>query len=214
MIAPSGSSGTSSSEQPSNDLAHLPSIMTRTSRQQQQQQQQQQATLSFIHHHHHHHHHPTLLPVTHQIASSASKPSLISAQAISTHTLPIRTNGFADLAFIDFSCKQFPRMAQNLCELWPRTLGGTQEQHQPLHNYRCSECGFYFPCRASLELHERKKRIVAVVGPNGKKGETATCPLFMVNSKWTDYERTVDEIISKIEEEEKKEEKEDYYRLA
>lgn len=39
----------------------------------------------------------------------------------------------------------------------------------------------------------------------GKRGEIATCDWFMSNSKTSDYERCVDEIISRIELQEERE---------
>ena len=88
----------------SNDLSSLPSIMTRTSR---------------------------LTAPSYSIANKqsilgasagVSKPALITSAAILNHTLTVKTSGFADLSFIDFSCTNFPRIAQNYCELWPRKL--------------------------------------------------------------------------------------------
>ncbi|CAF0840587.1 unnamed protein product [Brachionus calyciflorus] len=99
-----------------------------------------------------------------------------------SHSLSVKTNGFADLALVDFSCVNFPRIAQNLCELWPRKI--LNQNEQPLHNYKCSKCDFYFPCSASLKLHMRKK---------------FSCKLFMTNSKFNEYEKTLNEIIEKID---------------
>lgn len=104
------------------------------------------------------------------------------------------------MAFVDYSSKLFPFIAHNLCELWPRALGHGAEQ-QPLHKYKCTECEFYFPCQASLDMHTAKRRCRML----GKRGEIATCDWFMSNSKTSDYERCVDEIISRIELQEERE---------
>lgn len=63
--------------------------------------------------------------------------------------------GFADLSFIDFSCINFPRIAQNYCELWPRKIAF----NSPLHNYTCKYCSYSFPCPASLILHMSKNNL-------------------------------------------------------
>lgn len=116
------------------------------------------------------------------------------------------------MSFIDFSCMNFPRIAQNYCELLPRKLPTNsetfQQQIQPLHNYSCKECGFFFPCKASLKLHKMKKQLasskleksensIVVVKKNITKSR---CPLFMTNSKSMCYEKCLDEIIGRIEE--------------
>ena len=152
----------------SNDLSSLPSIMTRTSR---------LTAPNFVGNANK----QSILGSS--SATSLSKPALITSAAILNHTLTVKTSGFADLSFIDFSCINFPRIAQNYCELWPRKLQlnhlnslalpsvtsststsspfhSQQQQHQflqPLHNYMCDKCGFYFPCKASLQLHKIKK---------------------------------------------------------
>ena len=155
-----------------NDLSALPSIMTRTSR------------LS------------NLTPQNH-------KPSLITAAALLNHSLKYKTSGFADLSFIDFSCVNFPRIAQNFCELWPRKLqSGDSNSQQPLHNYMCNKCGFYFPCKASLVLHQMNKfsSFNKHLSSNDNKTKS-NCQLFMTNSKYLCYEKCLDEIITKIEQE-------------
>ena len=164
-----------------------------------------------------------------------AKPSVLTSDAILNHTLAVKTSGFADLSFIDFSCISFPRIAQNYCELWPRRLHLPQSQsnngnsnNQPLHNYMCDKCGFYFPSKASLQLHKLKKTFAktklqvseSVIddinkepeemcldnSKNKKNGKiTSRCQLFMTNSKYLDYEKTIDEIITKIENKSKQE---------
>lgn len=99
------------------------------------------------------------------------------------HLLEVKTTGFADLALIDFSCVNFPRIAQHLCELWPRKIANQNEQ--PLHNYKCAKCGFFFPCSASLKLHNMKR---------------FSCKLFMTNSKFGEYEKSLGEIVDRLEE--------------
>lgn len=179
------------------ELSHLPSIMTRTSRQQQQQQSNHHNNNNS--NHHHHHHHPTLLPISHQHSGGAvSKPAALSAQAIGQHTLAVRTNGFADLAFIDYSSELFPFVAAHLCELWPRHHD--HHNQQPLHKYKCAACGFYFPCQAALDLHALKRRCSSGGGGGDRPRRLIpTCDWFMTNSKTSDYERCIDEIITRIE---------------
>jgi hypothetical protein len=191
------------------DLSALPSIMTRTSR------------------------------TTNNMHANSSKPGIIAAAALLNHNLKYKTSGFADLSFIDFSCVNFPRIAQNFCELWPRKLHSIestnsssqqqqqqqQQQHQPLHNYLCNKCGFYFPCKASLILHKTNKLFASsklkpcsnsnnvittfdennIIANNNsnKKKITSRCQLFMTNSKYLCYEKCLDEIITKIEDEER-----------
>ncbi|RNA19682.1 ras-responsive element-binding 1-like [Brachionus plicatilis] len=99
-----------------------------------------------------------------------------------SHLLEVKTSGFADLALIDFSCVNFPRIAQTMCELWPRKIANQSDQ--PLHHYQCDKCGFFFPCSASLKLHNSKKYC---------------CKLFMTNSKFGEYEKSVNEIVAQIE---------------
>jgi hypothetical protein len=189
-----------------------------------------------------------------------------SIETMLSHSLTVKTNGFADLSFVDFSCVNFPRIAQHYCELWPRKLHISQQAHhmqamgdpdrqlqleqqrrQPLHNYMCSKCGFYFPCKTSLKLHQMKRVLgstrlmegaaaasggMEAMGAMGameraksrsdendandenyendgqegvQKGKVSKqmksqCDLFMFNSKYMCYERTLDEIISSIEE--------------
>ena len=146
---------------PNSELSALPSIMTRTSR-----------------------------LTNPQSSFSNAKPSLLPSVALIDHQLSIKTTGFADLSFIDFSCVSFPRIAQNYCELWPRRLS---DQPPPLHNYTCDKCNFLFPCRASLVLHQTQKR------QGHSPNKAPRCPLFMVNSKYLCYEKAIDEIITKIE---------------
>jgi predicted RNA-binding Zn-ribbon protein involved in translation (DUF1610 family) len=227
--------GVIASSNVSNDLSSLPSIMTRTSRLTTAPNIKQSILGAST---------ATTTNVSNNVNNTGnfiSKPSLITSAAILNHTLTVKTSGFADLSFIDFSCLNFPRIAQNYCELWPRKLQITnlsnssdpnsqQRQHQllqPLHNYLCDKCGFYFPCKASLELHRIKKSfatsklIIKGVEENNfdsnenfksltasavetslVKNEnkiTSQCQLFMTNSKYLDYEKTLDEIITKIE---------------
>ena len=203
-----------------NDLSSLPSIMTRTSRLTTAPNAKQSILGA---------------STTNGGVGSISKPTLITSAAILNHTLTVKTSGFADLSFIDFSCVNFPRIAQNYCELWPRklqlnqlnsssqTIHSQQQQRQflqPLHNYMCEKCGFYFPCKASLQLHRIKKSFATsklIVNEknvewacsendsksfeieNNTNKITSQCQLFMTNSKYLDYEKTLDEIITKIE---------------
>ena len=165
------------------DLSALPSIMTRTSRLGILNNRIDSTTNS-----------NNLI-----IQSAASiKASLTSSAAILNHTLTVKTSGFADLSFIDFSCINFPRIAQNYCELWPRNL--VNNNYNPLHNYKCESCGFYFPSLASLELHKIMK---------DKSTMRNDCQLFMTNSKYLDYEKTLNEIIDKIDSQTKPENKEE-----
>lgn len=118
------------------------------------------------------------------------------------------------MAFIDFSCMNFPRIAQNYCELWPRKPSNSsdliQQQIQPLHNYSCDKCGFFFPSSASLALHQEKKVLASSkinkqikyatdLSENQLKHQETPCPLFMTNSKFLCYEKCLDEIITRVE---------------
>ena len=155
-----------------NDLSALPSIMTRTSR-----------------------------LINNNQNNNISKPSLITAAALLNHSLKYKTSGFADLSFIDFSCVKFPQIAQNFCELWPRKLQSTDlSTQQPLHNYMCDKCEFYFPCKASLVLHKMNNSKTHLIDENQHK-VASRCQLFMTNSKYLCYEKCLDEIITKIEQE-------------
>ncbi len=190
-----------------NDLSALPSIMTRTSR-----------ITNFSNNNNINNNSNHL---------NSTKPGLIAAAALLNHNLKYKTSGFADLSFIDFSCVNFPRIAQNFCEIWPRKLHAESTFQQPLHNYMCQKCGFYFPCKASLALHEMNKKFAtsklkavtreidsdqekknidqAEEGEqrlnknDSKKKITSRCELFMTNSKYLCYEKCLDEIITKIE---------------
>ena len=167
-----------------NELLALPSIMTRTSRLTNGEKSFSQPVVN----------------------TTSVVAAMKTTAAIQKHNLTYKTSGFADLSFIDFSCLNFPRIAQNYCELWPRKLqlsSGTEAQLQPLHNYVCVECGFYFPCKASLTLHKMKKKFasssLALPVDESTKNNTL-CPLFMTNSKYLCYEKCLEEIIDKIEE--------------
>jgi hypothetical protein len=168
----------------------LPSIMTRTSRQNNNNPHQQPSIFNQL-----------------KLANSANQSSVLM-----NHSLTVKTTGFADLAFIDFSCTSFPRIAQSYCELWPRRIQSNQQQ--PLHKYSCDQCGFYFPCRASLKLHMLKKQFASsklaindiILNNLDNLNELRiknNCTLFMTNSKYTDYEKTLDEIINTLERKEK-----------
>lgn len=99
----------------------------------------------------------------------------------------------------------FPRIAQNYCELWPRKPSATadhlHQQLQPLHNYSCEYCGFYFPSVASLRLHTHKKHLASSELTQSLSTKLPRCPLFMTNSKTLCYEKCLDEIITQIENE-------------
>ncbi len=146
--------------------------------------------------------------------SISNAVSLRTAAAISNHNLPFKTTGFADLSFIDFSCMNFPRIAQNYCELWPRKPASAsseylQQQLQPLHNYSCNHCGYYFPSVASLRLHTMKKHLASTELTQSFQSEIKpACPLFMTNSKSMCYEKCLDEIITRIEQEQERTENE------
>jgi hypothetical protein len=183
----------------SKDLSALPSIMTRTSRLATFSSSTNNAAVNAVK--------QSILGTSTNHPALLSKPSLITQAALLNHTLMVKTSGFADLSFIDFSCINFPRIAQNYCELWPRKLkSNTVSQHQflqPLHNYMCDKCGFYFPCKASLQLHKIKKTFATskldLQYQSSSSSDASSCQLFMTNSKYLDYEKTLDEIITKIE---------------
>lgn len=185
-----------------NDLSALPSIMTRTSRLTNGNTDKNGMN---------------------SVSNTASNKTTV---AISNHKLTFKTTGFADLSFIDFSCLNFPRIAQNYCELWPRKLPTNsdifQQQMQPLHNYSCEQCKFYFPCKSSLELHKKKKEfansklVIKETGTDScqdNKLEQSRCKLFMTNSKYLCYEKCLDEIIGKIETKSDKMSKSKFLRL-
>ena len=166
-----------------NELLALPSIMTRTSRLTNGEKSFSQPVVN----------------------TTSAVAAMKTTAAIQKHNLNFKTSGFADLSFIDFSCLNFPRIAQNYCELWPRKLqlnNGSEAQLQPLHNYVCAECGFYFPCKASLTLHRMKKKFASsslALPVDETTKNSPLCPLFMTNSKYLCYEKCLDEIIDKIE---------------
>ncbi|XP_057680401.1 ras-responsive element-binding protein 1 isoform X1 [Corythoichthys intestinalis] len=56
--------------------------------------------------------------------------------------------GFNDLAFIDFSCKKFARIAQVWCETNLRRCVGK------FHRFVCERCDKAFPLRSALDLHK------------------------------------------------------------
>lgn len=56
--------------------------------------------------------------------------------------------GFNDLAFIDFSCQKFPRIAQIWCETNLRRCTGK------FHRFVCDTCDKAFPLSSALDLHK------------------------------------------------------------
>lgn len=56
--------------------------------------------------------------------------------------------GFNDLAFIDFSCLKFPRIAQIWCETNLRRCTGK------FHRFVCDSCDKAFPLSSALDLHK------------------------------------------------------------
>ncbi|XP_037135510.1 ras-responsive element-binding protein 1 isoform X3 [Syngnathus acus] len=56
--------------------------------------------------------------------------------------------GFNDLAFVDFSCKKFARVAQVWCETNLRRCISS------FHRFVCETCDRAFPLRSALELHK------------------------------------------------------------
>ena len=108
----------------------------------------------------------------------------------------------------------FPRIAQNFCELWPRKPSSSdliQQQIQPLHNYSCDRCGFYFPSAASLALHQqrrvlatskisRRADLAADLSERQRARLATPCALFMTNCKFLCYEKCLDEVIARVEE--------------
>lgn len=103
-------------------------------------------------------------------------------------TQSIHKIGFADLSYVDFSCVNFPRIAQYYCELWPRKIAsGT-----PMHNYTCHHCSFSFPCEAALKMHHY----------HAKNG--TLCHMFMNNPGMVCVNKCLDEIITQIEANESK----------
>nr|XP_015210078.1 PREDICTED: ras-responsive element-binding protein 1 isoform X2 [Lepisosteus oculatus] len=55
--------------------------------------------------------------------------------------------GFNDLAFIDFSCRKFPRIAQVWCETNLRRCTSK------FHRFVCETCNKAFPLQSALDLH-------------------------------------------------------------
>ena len=148
----------------------------------------------------------------------AAKPIIQCNLDPTNHTLIAKTTGFADLAFIDFSCVHFARIAQYYCELWPRRI--QPASMQPLHTYKCGTCGFFFPSRASLLLHGLRKQFATArlllppadglqlesqVAAKQQRPVGLSCRLFMSNSKYLEYERCLDEIIGLVEREQEAE---------
>ncbi|KAJ8010686.1 hypothetical protein DPEC_G00077700 [Dallia pectoralis] len=60
---------------------------------------------------------------------------------------PSIPSGFNDLAFIDFSCRKFPNIAQVWCETNLRRCGSK------FHRFVCEACDKAFPLRQALDLH-------------------------------------------------------------
>ncbi|XP_030624717.1 ras-responsive element-binding protein 1 [Chanos chanos] len=56
--------------------------------------------------------------------------------------------GFNDLAFIDFSCRKFPHIAQMWCETNLRRCTSK------FHRFVCETCDKAFPLRSALDLHK------------------------------------------------------------
>lgn len=56
--------------------------------------------------------------------------------------------GFNDLAFIDMSCRKFPKIAQLWCETNLRRCTSN------LHRFVCETCDKAFPLRSALDLHK------------------------------------------------------------
>ena len=178
-----------------------------------QHHQQQQSNNNHYHHHHHHHHHRNSILTRNlrqnngqQQINSPQKLSLINNISSLNHqqhlnngsTTLINKTGFTDLSFIDFSCINFPRIAQNYCELWPRKVS----LNTPLHNYTCLKCYHSFPCPASLQLHNENE---------------LNCKLLLSNLNKIVY-KTIDDIIAQIEyenefEEKEKEKQEDFLKI-
>ncbi|XP_077480517.1 ras-responsive element-binding protein 1 isoform X2 [Stigmatopora argus] len=65
-------------------------------------------------------------------------------------TNPSIPAGFNDLAFIDFSCKKFARIAQVWCETNLRRCVGK------FHRFVCERCDKAFPLRSALDLHKSR----------------------------------------------------------
>ncbi|XP_030612158.1 ras-responsive element-binding protein 1 isoform X3 [Archocentrus centrarchus] len=61
---------------------------------------------------------------------------------------PSIPTGFNDLAFIDFSCKKFPHIAQIWCETNLRRC------ISKFHRFVCEFCDKAFPLRSALDLHK------------------------------------------------------------
>jgi hypothetical protein len=160
---------------------------------QQQQQQQSQQTQSSSNHRNHsiltrnlrlnNGHQSQLLNSPQKISiinnlqhSTTTNHNLTSS---SSSTIINNKTGFTDLSFIDFSCINFPRIAQNYCELWPRKVS----LNSPLHNYTCNKCSHSFPCPSSLKLHSEND---------------VNCRLLLNNLNKIVY-KTIDDLIKQIE---------------
>ncbi|XP_029109569.1 ras-responsive element-binding protein 1 isoform X2 [Scleropages formosus] len=70
--------------------------------------------------------------------------------------------GFNDLAFIDFSCRKFPQIAQVWCETNLRRCSSK------FHRFVCDTCNKAFPLQSALDLH------AATHGAEGAAQEEAT----------------------------------------
>ena len=205
-----------SNENTTTRLSILKSLNNKLEEDTQQSQSQSNSNNHHHHHHHHHNHHNRNHSILtrnlrlnngqqqqHQLLNSPQKISIINNLSSSTATNQqqqqqqlqqnqnlINKTGFTDLSFIDFSCVNFPRIAQNYCELWPRKVS----INSPLHNYTCSKCSHSFPCPSSLKLHNEKE---------------INCKLLLNNLNKIVY-KTLDDLIKEIEE---KEEKEKYNKM-
>ncbi|XP_049336103.1 ras-responsive element-binding protein 1 isoform X2 [Astyanax mexicanus] len=67
--------------------------------------------------------------------------------------------GFNDLAFIDFSCHKFPRIAQIWCETNLRRCASK------FHRFVCETCDKAFPLRSALDLHKSTHDTSSSEGP-------------------------------------------------
>jgi hypothetical protein len=133
-------------------------------------------------------------------AQKATATILTTQTSSNTHHILANRVGFGDLSFVDFSCLNFPRIAQYYCELWPRKISTST----PLHKYTCTKCQYSFPCLESLYLHEN----CLITPPSSSSSSTAKpvqCQLFMLPfNSLTSYQcirTTLDTIISQIEDE-------------
>ncbi|XP_030629121.1 ras-responsive element-binding protein 1 [Chanos chanos] len=93
--------------------------------------------------------------------------------------------GFSDVAFIDFSCHKFPKIAQVWCETNLRRCSSK------FHRFVCEVCNKAFPLQASLDLH------VAT-----HKGITDTCTDLQKQDKgaFTDTPKLIPDSKEKVEE--------------